>query len=104
MFKKEQIVIYLQKKQIIYDDSVYDDPDFVSEEPKIHKVPVRIVGVHYDDYPNIYYTIKPVRNDATFEEKQTDESRLVQMDAKALAALENSKTSGSKKKKIKGKR
>ena len=45
---------------------------------KPNDIAVRIVGVHYDDMPNIYYTIRPVNSSqATFDEKQTDRNRLV---------------------------
>ena len=42
---------------------------------------VEIVGVHFDDYPNIYYTIKAIDEDeVSFKEKQTDENRLYDID------------------------
>lgn len=55
---------------------------------------VTVIGVHHDDYPNVYYTIQPVRplqfingrNSNTeltmtlFEEKQTDSAHLLHLD------------------------
>ena len=42
---------------------------------------VEIVGVHHDDYPNIYYTVKPIdKNEKSFLEKQTDRSKLFDID------------------------
>ena len=41
------------------------------------KILVKVVGVHHDDFPNIYYTIQPCDpSSATFDEKQTDANRL----------------------------
>ena len=41
------------------------------------KILVKVVGVHFDDFPNIYYTIQPCDpSSATFDEKQTDANRL----------------------------
>lgn len=54
---------------------------------------VNVIGVHHDDYPNVYYTIQPVsplqfingRNKTSlsmnlFEEKQTDSAHLLHLD------------------------
>lgn len=35
-----------------------------------------ILAVHFDDYPNIYYTIKILNNNDNFLEKQTPENNL----------------------------
>jgi hypothetical protein len=37
-----------------------------------------VVGVHYDDFPNIYYTVQQLKagEDGTLKERQTDASRL----------------------------
>eukprot|EP01038_Epipyxis_sp_PR26KG_P010814 gene10814-14515_t len=41
-------------------------------------IAVRIVGVHHDDFPNIYYTVQPITPNANlFTEKQTDHTHLI---------------------------
>ena len=43
---------------------------------------MKVVGVHHDDFPNIYYTIQPCDpSSATFDEKQTDANRLSTVDS-----------------------
>lgn len=53
---------------------------------------VTIVGVHFDDYPNIYYTIRPLDpSKSTYDEKQTDANRLSLVDKNEKIAMPEKK-------------
>ena len=53
---------------------------FQSENEKSSLIQVRVVGVHLDDFPNVYYSIQPLVK-GIFEEKQTDSNRLLPLSA-----------------------
>ena len=48
---------------------------------------VKVLGVHFDDMPNIYYTIMPLDpSQCNFDEKQTDADRLRNLTAEETEA------------------
>jgi len=50
-------------------------------EPGPRLVRVEVVGVHHDDFPNIYYTVRSADSPPLFQEKQTDAARLLPLAA-----------------------
>jgi hypothetical protein len=81
VYKKEDAVWYYRSSEpgvVLCDEKE-------AKEKRIELIAGRILAVHHDDFPNIYYTIELILKDGEKNEKQTDASHLIPRPEELLA-------------------